>query len=76
MEVNMPLDDKERHPMQRLTLTVLETSRLIGVSRGTAYEAVRSGAIPSIRIGRRILVPKDALEQWLKGAPRSKLDSN
>jgi excisionase family DNA binding protein len=41
----------------RISLTVEEAAELLGISRGLAYEAVRVGALPSVRIGRRILVP-------------------
>jgi excisionase family DNA binding protein len=54
--------------MAKLTATVDETARLLGVSRMTAYAAVRAGAIPSIRIGRRVLVPRVALDRLLSGA--------
>jgi excisionase family DNA binding protein len=54
--------------MARLTATVPETARLLGVSRMTAYAAVRAGVIPSIRIGRRVLVPLAALDRLLGGA--------
>jgi excisionase family DNA binding protein len=50
---------------ERLTLTVEEAATLLGISRAFAYEAVNTGAIPSIRIGRRILVPKVALGRLL-----------
>ena len=53
--------------MERRTLSVLEASKLLGVSRATAYEAVRQGTIPAIRIGKRLLVPIEALERLLKG---------
>lgn len=51
---------------QALTLTVLEVAALLQISRGSAYEAVRSGQIPSVRFGRSIRVPIVALEQLLK----------
>jgi excisionase family DNA binding protein len=38
------------------TLTIPETARLLGISRSAAYRAARKGEIPSIRIGRRLLV--------------------
>jgi excisionase family DNA binding protein len=44
-----------------LTLSVEEAGRLLGVSRGVAYEAARSGQLPTIRLGRRILVPRARL---------------
>jgi excisionase family DNA binding protein len=43
---------------QRLTLTVEETAKLLGIGRKQSYEGVATGDIPSIRIGRRILVPR------------------
>jgi excisionase family DNA binding protein len=52
---------------ERLTLTVEEAATLLGISRAFAYEAVTRGEVPSIRIGRRILVPKVALERLLAG---------
>ena len=42
-------------------LTVEQTAKILGISRGLAFAAVRSGEIPCIRIGRRILVPRDTL---------------
>ena len=44
-----------------LVHTVEETAKLLGISRGSAYEAVRTGALPSVRIGRRILIPHQLL---------------
>ena len=50
------------------TITVEETAKRLGIGRNTAYEAVKRGDIPSIRIGRRILVPTKALERKLSEA--------
>ena len=47
-------------------LTVEEAGRLLRLSRGSAYEAARSGQIPTLRIGRRLLVPRAALERLLE----------
>lgn len=55
-------------PVHRLTLTVEEAATALGISRAFAYEAVARGDIPCIRIGKRILVPKVALERMLEGA--------
>ena len=46
---------------ERLTLTVTEAAELLGISRGTAYECVRTGEIPSVNFGRRVLVPRRRL---------------
>jgi excisionase family DNA binding protein len=52
---------------QRWTLSVKEAAKLLGVGRNKAYEAARRGEIPTIRIGKRILVPVAALERMLQG---------
>jgi excisionase family DNA binding protein len=46
---------------QSLTMTVEEAAKLLGISRGLAYEGVRSGEIPSVSVGRRILIPRALL---------------
>jgi excisionase family DNA binding protein len=43
---------------ERLVYTVPEAGRLLGISRNGSYEAAKRGDIPTIRIGRRLLVPK------------------
>ena len=48
-----------------LMLTVPEVGEVLGISRASAYELVRSKGFPSIRIGTRILVPKDKLIAWI-----------
>jgi excisionase family DNA binding protein len=50
---------------QRKTLSVEEAAEALGIGRTLAYEAVRRGDIPTIRIGRRLLVPRGALDQLL-----------
>jgi excisionase family DNA binding protein len=60
-----PPDTKPQEP---LTLSVDETAELLGISRGAAYEAVKSGELPSVRIGRRILVPRAQILALVDGA--------
>jgi excisionase family DNA binding protein len=50
---------------ERLTLSVEEAAEARGISRALAYEAVQRGEIPSIRIGKRILIPKARLNDLL-----------
>jgi excisionase family DNA binding protein len=38
----------------------------LGISRASAYEGVKTGDIPSIRIGRRFLVPTAAVRRLLQ----------
>ena len=58
-------------PDGRATYTVEEVARILGVSRGSAYEAVRRGTIPALRILNRWVVPKPALEGLLSGTSPS-----
>jgi len=53
------------HEPERLTLTVEEAARSLGVSRAHAYELAARGEIPTLRLGRRILVPKEALVRMM-----------
>ena len=55
----------------KLVYTVEEAGRLLGIGRSAAYEAARSGEIPVIRIGRRWLVSKIALDRMLAEAGQS-----
>ncbi len=43
---------------ERLTFTVDEVARLLGISRSGAYDSIARGEIPSLNIGRRVLVPR------------------
>ncbi len=47
-------------------LTVEETARYLRLSRGSTYAAIKRGDIPTVRIGRRILIPKAALVALLE----------
>lgn len=50
-------------------LTVQEAADYLRISRGLAFAAVRDGSLPSVRIGRRILIPRRQLEALLGGEP-------
>ena len=50
-----------------MTLRVEELMPILGIGRNTAYELIRSGQIRSIRIGRQIRIPRDALLEFLNG---------
>ena len=53
----------------RRTYSVEEVARLAGVGRRSMYEAVARGSIPgTIRLGRRILLSRAAIDRWLNGA--------
>ena len=50
---------------QPATYTVEEAAKLLRIGRNQAYDAARTGTLPSIKIGKRILVPRAALERML-----------
>lgn len=52
-------------------LTVREVATLLRIGRGTAYELVRSGQIPSLRLSRRIVIPRAALMGMLEKPNRA-----
>lgn len=60
---------------ERLTLDVPAAGRLLGVSRVTAYQLVREGKLPVLRLGKRLVVPKVALERMLEEAGKPKESS-
>jgi excisionase family DNA binding protein len=60
-----PIQQAPTKADQRLTISVEEAGRLLGISRGLAYELVNRGDIPSVRLGRRIVVPRRALDRLL-----------
>ncbi len=57
--------------LQRRTFTVSEAAKLLGISRSTAYECVRSGELESLRFRSRIVIPADAIAGLLGAGGRS-----
>lgn len=51
---------------KRLTVTVEQAGLMLGISRGLAYQMAREGRIPTIRFGKRLVVPKWAIEHLLQ----------
>jgi excisionase family DNA binding protein len=52
-----------------LTFTIEQAGELLGVSRGFAYQAARTGELPTIKLGRRLLVPRCRLLELLGEPP-------
>ena len=57
------------NPNERPSLTVAEAAAILGISLPSCYEAVRTGAIPSLRIGRRLVIPTEKLLHLLGFEP-------
>jgi excisionase family DNA binding protein len=60
-------DEAGRSAVERLTVTVTQAAVMLGISRTSAYERVRRDEIPTVRLGRRLLVPKARLLAMLDG---------
>jgi excisionase family DNA binding protein len=63
--VNGPGEARDRSRTGRRVWSVEEAARLLGISRAHAYELVARGDLPHLRLGRRIVVPKQALDALL-----------
>lgn len=50
---------------EKLTYTVEEVAKLLGLSRSSMYQAIRNNSVPSLRIGGRILISKIELDKLL-----------
>ena len=48
-----------------LMLSVPEMATALGISRAGAYELARAEGFPALRIGTRIVIPKDKLQEWV-----------
>jgi len=48
-----------------LTLTVEEVAKVLRISRGTAYNLVHREDFPAVKIGRRLIIPRDHFWSWV-----------
>ena len=60
-------DDNTVHRLDTPLLTPAEAAQLLAVKPSWIYEAVRSGNLPCLRIGRHIRFTRTMLEDWLRG---------
>ena len=51
---------------EKTVLTVAEVAAMLRISRSQGYELVARKALPALRLGRSIRIPKAALEQWMR----------
>lgn len=54
--------------MERATYSVPEAGEILGIGRQTAYELARQGKLPVLQLGRKLVVPKIALEKMMANA--------
>ena len=48
-----------------LTLTVMEVSEALRISRAGAYDLVRTEGFPALKIGSRIVIPEEKFIKWM-----------
>lgn len=51
---------------EKLTITVDECAKMLGISRGLCFQMVHEGTIPHLRFHKRILIPKWGIERLLQ----------
>ena len=56
----------EQHE-KKLVLSIEEAAKVLGISRTLGYQAAKTGELPTIRIGGRILVSRRVIEKMLDG---------
>jgi excisionase family DNA binding protein len=61
----------ESHVDGSESITVAALAAMIGLSERSTRNALRRGEIPHIRVGRRFILPKAAIAEWLRTAGRS-----
>ena len=52
-----------------LAHSIAETCSIVGLGRTSLYEAIRSGALPAVKHGRRTLILRSDLLQWMESLP-------
>jgi len=57
----------KKPPVERKTYSVDEAAQILGISRSLAYECIKTGEIPAVRFGTRIVIPYGAIEQLVDG---------
>lgn len=51
---------------ETLTLTIPQVAEILGISRGLAYQLARSGQLPVLRLGNRMLMSRIRLDEFIK----------
>jgi excisionase family DNA binding protein len=57
---------KSQDQNERITFSITEVAGKIGVSSRTVHSLIKDGSLPHARIGTRVLVPADALQQFIE----------
>lgn len=63
----MATGDGQLGKTERLTLSVEEAAVVLGISRAFAYELIARDELPHLRLGRRVMISRRALERFIEG---------
>jgi len=64
------MDAMETNTLMRAS----EVAQKLGLGRSKTYELIAAGRLPTVRIGRSVRVPREALERWIKTQTREAAD--
>lgn len=56
----------------KLTLTVKEMSKILGIGANKAYQLTKTEDFPTIRLGTKILIPVKGLNEWIENQSKQK----
>ena len=57
---------QQSSPENKVTLTVSEAAEMIGISKPSMYEVVRAGKVRSVKVGKKILISRQSLMDWIQ----------
>ena len=66
---------QQSSPENKVTLTVSEAAEMIGISKPSMYEVVRAGKVRSVKVGKKILISRQSLMDWIQEETRSVYDA-
>lgn len=52
--------------MEKLVYSITEAAEVLGISKSHAYELVKQNKLPVVELGKRRVIIKESLEQWLQ----------
>ena len=51
--------------MEKLVYSVQEAAEVLGISKSYMYELARRGEVPALKLGKRLMVPKEKFIKWI-----------
>lgn len=57
---------------EKIMLTVPEAAQILRIDKVTVYELAKTSGFPALRIGRRVLIPREALMRWIEANAMNK----